>query len=81
MARILQSIAAPPQYRTQPIAGDLPGDYSFWFDGGAGQFHTGSAHYDFADGTNAVVACPATWLWVQIRFPNGELVEIVQRRN
>jgi hypothetical protein len=78
VAAVLASIAAPPRKRGKPQPGDIDGDFDFWFDGGACKFHTGSAHYHFTDGAAAVVACPASWLWVQITFGDGERVEIHQ---
>lgn len=80
VAEILRLIAAPPGLRRQAAAGDLPGDFDFWFNGGAGRQHTGSAHYEFTDGTKAMVARPASWLWVEIVFPDGKSVQVVQKR-
>ena len=80
VAAILSAIADPPGRRTRPLPEDEPGDFDFWFDGGACKYHTGSAHYRFADGTVAMVASPAALLWVRIRFQDGQLVEIAQAR-
>jgi hypothetical protein len=80
VARILQLIATLPNCRERPAAGDMAGDYTFWFDGGACQEHTGSQHYIFADGSTAFVAFPVAWLWVDITFPNGESVRVLQQR-
>jgi hypothetical protein len=81
VAAVLQVIAAKPRWRERAAEGDLPGDFDYWFDGGACKQHTGSEHYLFADGTRAVVAAPAAWLWVSIAFPDGEAVSIVQGRD
>lgn len=80
VADVLRAIAAPPGLRREPQAGDMPGAFDFWFDSGACRHHTGSAHYDFADGTKAVVAYPAAWLWVEIQFADGQSVQVVQKR-
>jgi hypothetical protein len=81
VAAVLQLIAAKPRWRDSAAEGDLPGDFDYWFDGGACKQHTDSEDYLFADGTRAFVAAPATWLWVSIAFPNGEVVNIVQDRD
>ena len=81
VAAVLACIADPPGRRTRPHKDDAPGDFDFWFDGGACKYHTGSAHYDFADGTRAVVACPAHWLWVRIAFAGGGSVVIHQQES
>jgi hypothetical protein len=80
VAAVLRAIAATPDRREKPAEGDPPGDFDFWFDGGACKCHTGSEHYLLADGTTAVVAVPAAWLWVSIAFPGGATVDVVQRR-
>lgn len=80
VAAILSVIASLPGKRDKPVTGDAEGDFDFWFDGGACKHHTGSAHFEFADGTRAMVASPATWLWVRIAFADGRVVEIVQNR-
>jgi hypothetical protein len=81
LAGILNTIAAPLNLRPEAAEGDLAGDYDYWFDGGAFLEHTGSREYTFSDGTTAFVAMPASWLWVKVRFPGGQLVEVVQRRD
>ena len=53
VASLLTRIATPPNRRQQAVEGDLPGEFDFWFDGGVCKQHTGSAHYDFADGAEA----------------------------
>jgi len=79
VAEVLTKIAAPHNRRSQPLEGDLAGDFDFWFDGGACRIHTGSQHYVFANGTHAHVVMPAPWLSVNVTFPDGEIVDIVQR--
>ncbi len=78
VASLLQIIAAPPHARRSPAPGDMEGDYDLWCDGAACKYHTGSANWDFADGTRAIVAAPATWLWVRISFPDGQSIEVRQ---
>ena len=56
VAEVLQLIATTPNKRKKPVAGDLPGEFDFWFDGGAGRLITGWNEYDLADGTRATVA-------------------------
>ena len=81
VAEILSVIAEPPGLRRIPKAGDADEDFDFWFDGGACKHHTGSSHFQFKDGTLAIVASPAQWLWVKIMFADGESVEILQKRS
>ena len=81
VAYVLQLIANKPRRRERAAEGDLAGDFDYWFDGGACKQHTGSEHYLLADGTRAMVAAPATWLWVTIEFSNGEVVSVVQGRD
>ena len=50
VAEILHLIAAVPHRREVPMAGDLPGTFDFWFDGGAGKIETGCVEYHFAGG-------------------------------
>ncbi len=70
-----------PASASAPQPGDAAGDFDFWFDGGACKHHTGSAHYEFADGTVAIVASPASWLWVRIAFGNGKQVSVLQNQS
>jgi hypothetical protein len=77
VARVLQLIATTPNRRDRPIAGDLPGKFDFWFDGGAGQTITGWNEYDLTDGTRVVVATIPS-LSVTIQFPNGSRVAVHQ---
>ncbi len=78
VARVLQCLAAVPNKRTEPTAGDLAGEFDFWFDGGAAIIQTGNIEYTFADGTRATVAAPCPGLSVTIEFPNGCRVTIQQ---
>jgi hypothetical protein len=79
VACIVSLIADPPRRRSQPQAGDLPGDLDRWFDGGALRYITGSTHYVFVDGSRASVAVMPT-LVVSITFASGQRVGIVQAR-
>ena len=76
VAAVLSVIADPPGMHRQHAPGDAEGDFDFWFDGGACKYHTGSAHYHFTDGTTAILATPAAWLWVRITFADGRQVNI-----
>jgi hypothetical protein len=70
VARILQLISVCPNRREQPRAGDLPGEFDFWFDGGAGRHITGWSEYSLDGGIQVVV--PVTpGLIVTITFPDG----------
>lgn len=77
VARILHLIANIPNRRTKPIAGDLRGDFDFWFDGGAARLVTNWTEYHFADGTRATTEV-APRLTVAIRFHDGRCIEVVQ---
>lgn len=78
IARVLNLIAHPPNFRIRPIEGDLAGDFNAWFDGGAIHIDTGSKRYFFTDQTKVWVSATASWLWIQIKFPGGEQVDIRQ---
>jgi hypothetical protein len=80
VAEILGMIGSTPHRRFEPQEGDVGGEFDFWFDGGACRNHTGSQHYVFADGTEAHAVAPAPWLNVNIVFPDGRIVDVVQRR-
>lgn len=81
VARILGTIAAPPNLRSHPIPGDLSGRFDKWFDGGAVRIDTGVCTYQFADGTKVWVGAPLPWLSVTISFPDGRQVRIEQQRD
>jgi hypothetical protein len=77
VAEVLQRIATIPNKREQPIAGDTPGMFDFWFDGGAGRIITGWNEYELTDGTHVTVGTvPA--LSVAIKFPDGSRVRVEQ---
>jgi hypothetical protein len=78
VARVLQLIAETPRRRHEPVAGDLPGPFDYWFDGGAAKTHTGYVEYGFTDGTTALVGNPVPALSVSIEFPNGSRVRVQQ---
>ena len=78
VAEVLQLISTLPNKREEPLSGDLPGRFDFWFDGGAGRIITGWNEYDLADGTRVTVgSIPA--LSVTIQFSNGSRVSIQQQ--
>ena len=77
VAHVLQLIATMPNKREQPIAGDLPGKFDFWFDGGAGQTITGWNEFDLADGTRVTVGT-IPFLSVIIQFSDGSRVRVQQ---
>jgi hypothetical protein len=52
-ARVLSLISLQPNRRTSPNAGDVPGKFDYWFDGGACRYSTGVTEYVFLDGTEA----------------------------
>jgi hypothetical protein len=80
VAKVLDLIGSPPNQRDDPREGDLAGDFDYWFDGGACRIHTGSQHFVFADGTEAHLAAPVPWLNVNVVFPDGRIVDVVQRQ-
>jgi hypothetical protein len=57
----------------------MPGQFDFWFDGGAGCLITGWTDYHFADGTRATVGVTPL-LRVSIRFLNGHCISVSQVR-
>jgi hypothetical protein len=77
IARVLWAIHAPQNVRHQPKPGDRPGDFSWWFDGGACQVITGSTRYIFNDGTTAFQAV-LPHLHISIRLPEGTTVNVTQ---
>lgn len=79
VAAILALIHTVPNRRERPLAGDLPGRYDFWFDGGACRVMTGWNEYTLADGVVAQVGINPT-LSVTIRFPDGRRVHIQQEK-
>ena len=78
VARILATIAAPPNLRDRPRAGDLGGDFDRWFDGGAIRFVTGYTVYQFTDGTRATVPAMLPHLSVALELATGQRVTVVQ---
>ena len=79
VANILRLIATVPNKRQKPITGDPPGDFDFWFDGGAAKIFTGYTNYYFPDGTRARVET-IPLLSVQIEFVDGRKVDVRQER-
>jgi len=78
VSRVLWSIHAPQNSRKEPLAGDMTGEYDFWFDGGACRVVTGCTYYYFRDGTTAFVSVVPR-LAVRIAFSSGETVDISQQ--
>jgi hypothetical protein len=78
VAQVLGSIAMAPNRRSAAAAGDLAGQFDYWFDGGAAKIETGYVVYRFIDGTKAVVGCPVPALSVAIEFPDGCRVSVQQ---
>jgi hypothetical protein len=66
---VLALIEAPPGLRTAPRPGDLKGNFTQWFDGGAIAVITGWNEYHFSDGTFAVVPTTPSYR-VEIRLPS-----------
>jgi hypothetical protein len=81
VARILNTVAAPPNLRTEPLPGDLSSRFGKWFDGGAIRTDTGIQTYQFADGTTVWVGTPLIWLSVTIQLPDGRLVKVHQHED
>jgi hypothetical protein len=77
IAQVLHLIATKPNKREQPIAGDLPGKFDFWFDGGACLEVTGWNEYHLADGTR-VRSGSCFALSVTIELSNGVRVRVQQ---
>jgi hypothetical protein len=78
VAHVLESIAEEPHRRSAAGAGDLPGQFDYWFDGGAAKIETGYVEYRFVDGTKAIVGNPIPALSISIEFPNGCWVRVQQ---
>jgi hypothetical protein len=73
IARILHLIENAPNRRTRPLPLDLPGQFDYWFDGGAYVGHTGTMTWCFSDGSQAGMA-PSPQLSLWIRLPSGRTV-------
>ena len=79
VARVLALVAAPPNRRARPLPHDPPGDFTYWFDGGAVRQDTGSESWVFADGTTAWRAWPAPQvLSLSVRLPDGRTFTVQQ---
>ena len=79
VARILQLVSKPPNWREKPQPGDVSGNFDYWFDGGACRLVTGRTEFVFEDGIQANVLVIPT-LSVSIEFPDGRRVEIRQTK-
>jgi hypothetical protein len=77
VAQVLQLITTLPHKREQPIVGDLPGKFDFWFDGGAVRHVTGWSEYELADGSR-VEGFVVPGLSLVIQFSNGARVRVQQ---
>jgi hypothetical protein len=51
VVRILNLMASTPNRREAPIDGDIEGNFSYWFDGGAVRYETGPTLFQLMDGT------------------------------
>lgn len=78
VAHVLELIADQPHRRSSAGTGDLPGQFDYWFDGGAAKIETGYVTYRFVDGTKAVVGNPIPALSLWIDFPDGARVRVQQ---
>ena len=69
---IIDLILREPNKRFRPEAADLPGDFDYWFDGGAAIVQTGIMRYFFNDGATAVksVLRPGS-NYIRITLENG----------
>ena len=55
----------------------MPGDYDYWFDGGACRIETGTTTYVLNDGVKVLVGLPRQdMLAIDILFPNGTRVHV-----
>lgn len=77
VVRVLDLIATQPNRRKRPRKGDVSGDFSVWFDGGAVRHVTGFSEFVFSDGTQAWIHV-RPFLSIRIELPNGEHVVIQQ---
>jgi len=78
ISRVLWAIHSPQNVRHQPGPGDRPGNFSWWFDGGACEVITGSTRYVFNDGTTASQAV-LPQVHVSISFPDGTVISVTQQ--
>jgi hypothetical protein len=75
--KLLNFVSDPPNKREQPRAGDLSGDYDYWFDGGACRIVTGVTTYDFSDGSSVHWPCTPR-LSLTVRLSGGHQVQVNQ---
>jgi hypothetical protein len=78
LAAVLARIAAPANRRDRPLPGDRPGDFAWWFDGGAVEELTGETRYHLDDGTVVSVGVLPATLSVRVTFADGGRVRILQ---
>jgi len=77
IADMLTTMSDLPNPRRQPVPGDLEGDFTMWFDGGAVRHDTGLSRFVFADGTTAVTGTSLAFS-VTVRFADGMAIRVVQ---
>jgi hypothetical protein len=77
VARVLNIITPVRNQRKAPRAGDLPGEFDFWFDGGACRLQTGVTTYALLDGTTVCYFVTPV-LSVRIQYPDGRSVSVVE---
>lgn len=86
IARVLHLIAEKPGRRVNPVAGDRPGGFHYWFDGGACAQGVWEDTFILVDGTRATV--PAARMaalletpLVKITFPDGTSALVEQQQD
>jgi hypothetical protein len=79
LAHVLALIGDPPNRRRIPRPGNLEGDFTAWFDGGAIREVAGYTDYHLSDGTVASVGV-LPWLEVNLEFAGGERASVRQYR-
>ena len=78
LAHVLDLLAKQPNPRERALPGDLPGQFDYWFDGGACRVQTGWKEFEFLDGTVAELGSPIPALYLKVTFPNGRRVLVQQ---
>ncbi|MCM2256787.1 MAG: hypothetical protein NDJ94_14095 [Vicinamibacteria bacterium] len=80
VSRVLWAIAAMPHRRDRPVAGDLEGDWDFWFDGGACRCTTDVNNFTLQDGSEAWLSTSSLTLRGGVRLPDGKVVTFGEER-
>lgn len=78
VARMLTLMSDPPNERSHPAPGDLAGDFSRWFDGGAVRHDTGISSYRF-EGDAAATTGTNPGFSTVLRLSDGRLVEVREK--